>query len=645
MEVSCGGWVKLNYATTRSIVIFDLPLAEGIAILRPETIVLRFANTATFDIGALCFLQREPVPQNGNVRRSNSARKVFLSSLCSERVNHIRGLINHISDELRLGKRPLTMLDVTRKIASFVNWADENGHSSYFVEAESTRRAVCAYASYIRERVVTHSISLHAGATLQRIPIAYLGELLGVENLGSGINLLRRDNNTVTSTIPPDQVAQARTLGLCEALFTGLSELVLGGRSYPFGMNMPKHLNYPADMMWIFPSNVWCMPASKLSSKDLGHRRGGFDYFDGRLVTHDEILASDRVDRKKRANGVISLAQAVLDSANSDLRHRHRRFMGMVAHNAFIHLFLSRTGMNWTQAVEMQWTGNHGDESKVIRQKFRNVKFRAGGKVVYFQLPLKFMSLFKRFLQLRDYLLLGYPDFPGLFFNLGVNTVGAPGMIKSAMPGVGTMLQRIDPSLVQIRSRAWRAAKSDWLLTRADVSTTALLLQNSEQTVLKSYTAGSTDLHQIEMSAFLDKIVVSEGALPADSSVSAVGACASPGYPGEMSAPIALMTPNCDAPEAGCLFCDKFRIHADETDVRKLLSCRYTLARTSHLAGFHNITEPLIDRIDLILEEVKIHNGELVPRISKEVEEGELDPYWASKFDLLLKLRIVNDAY
>ncbi|HJV88282.1 MAG TPA: hypothetical protein VJ698_22625 [Noviherbaspirillum sp.] len=634
----------MNQGTARSITIFDVPIAENIAILKPEQVVLRFAHTATFDIGALCFLRRESTPKNsGKVRRSTEGRKVVLSSLCPQRVEHVHALIIHISNEVRFGKRPLTMLEATRKIAMFVNWADENGHSSYFIDPEATRRAVRAYAAHIRERVVTHSISLHAGVALQRRIITHLGELLGIENLGRGINLLRMDFNTVTATAPPCEMNQARTLALCEALFTGLSGLVLDRKPYPLGISMPLHLAYPEDTMWVFPSNVWCMPASNLESNGRNFRRGGFDYRSGRLVTRDEILASDRVDRKKRANGVLSLAQNALDSANSDPYHRHRRFMGIVALNAFIHLFLSRTGMNWAQAVDMQWFGSYGDTSSSIRQKFRSIKFRAGGKEVYYQLPLKFMPLFKRFLQLREYLLQGHPEFEGLFFNLGMNSAGAPGRIKSAMPGISTMLRRIDPSFVQIRSRAWRAAKSDWLITRTDLSTTARLLQNSERTVLKSYAAGSVESHQVEMSAFLDGIVISSCEVLADRSVSAVGACTSHANPKEVSALKAVVAPNCESPEAGCLFCDKFRIHADEIDVRKLLSCRYTLARTSHLAGVHSISEPLINRIELILEEVRLRDSLLVLRITKEVEEGELDPYWASKYDLLLKLRLVHD--
>lgn len=35
---------------------------------------------------------------------------------------------------------------------------------------------------------------------------------------------------------------------------------------------------------------------------------------------------------------------------------------------------------------------------------------------------------------------------------------------------------------------------------------------------------------------------------------------------------------NCYTPE-GCLFCDKYRIHVDATDIRKSLSCRYCIEK------------------------------------------------------------------
>lgn len=629
--------------TTRQIVFLDIPIAEDTEILRPEQVVLRFASSATFDIGALCYLKREPVPQNGPGRRATGARKVVISSLCLKRAAHVRSIIVYISDAIRLGNRPQTMLDVTRKLGVFINWADENGFERYYADHELARKTVLEYAKYVRERVVTNLLSLHSGATLQKIPITHFSEILGIDNLGKGINLLRRDKHTVTPTSPPDAMAQARTLSLCEALFVGLSNLILEGRPYPHGIAMPSHLHYPKNTMWVFPSNVWCLPSSKLHQEGVEFRRGGFDYREGRLVSREEILSSDRKDRKKRVNGVLGLAEAVLDKANGELRHRHRRFMGMVALNAFIHLFLSRTGMNWAQAVELQWPSGDGEQVAVIRQKFRSIKFRAGGKYVYFQLPINFMPLFKRFLKVRNFLLQGCPEFSGLFFNLGINAVGTPSLIKSAMPGISTMLRRIDPSFVQIRSRAWRAAKSDWLLTRTDVATTAQLLQNSEQTVLQSYAAGSVQSHQIEMSAFLDGIVISGAESSNSGEITAVGACIAHGSPATVLGVAATVTPNCDAPEAGCLFCDKFKVHADETDVRKLLSCRYTLARTSHLAGFHETSEPLIARIDLILEQLERRDQVLVYRIRQEVDEGELDPYWSAKFDFLLKLRLVND--
>lgn len=61
-----------------------------------------------------------------------------------------------------------------------------------------------------------------------------------------------------------------------------------------------------------------------------------------------------------------------------------------------------------------------------------------------------------------------------------------------------------------------------------------------------------------------------------------VGICSNYGNPNPLSN--ALVKVNCKSPE-GCLFCDKYRIHADEKDARKLISCRYYLQKTAQLSN------------------------------------------------------------
>jgi hypothetical protein len=99
--------------------------------------------------------------------------------------------------------------------------------------------------------------------------------------------------------------------------------------------------------------------------------------------------------------------------------------------------------------------------------------------------------------------------------------------------------------------------------------------------------------------------------------------------------------PNCIDPE-GCLFCDNYRIHVDETDIRKLLSCRYCIEKTAHLIGSleeqHATLQPILARIDSIVAKLKQYNEPLVTKILSEVEEGELDVYWARKLEMFMEL-------
>ncbi|MFW2090914.1 hypothetical protein ACG93V_17390 [Acinetobacter baumannii] len=50
------------------------------------------------------------------------------------------------------------------------------------------------------------------------------------------------------------------------------------------------------------------------------------------------------------------------------------------------------------------------------------------------------------------------------------------------------------------------------------------------------------------------------------------------------------------------------------------------------------ITKPIFERINLIIAHVKKNNEPLVNKIMSEVEEGELDIYWARKLEMFMEL-------
>ena len=341
---------------------------------------------------------------------------------------------------------------------------------------------------------------------------------------------------------------------------------------------------------------------------------------------------------------IIVEAQSNIDAANSDFRDSQRMHVGTVALNAFVVLILAQTGMNWAQLINLTWSNDYQIESE--RQLFRTIKWRAGRKECFFELPSSFMSIFKRYLQLRDFLL-GNQSCEWLFFKLGERGIGSPSQIKGTLHYFYKSLKKIDPDLTEIHSRQWRAAKSDWLIRNTDISTTALVLQNTEKTVLTSYIAGSETKQWEEMSNFLNQVsdvVRDKREKTQNITLRAVGGCSSFGEPSSVSTATSIVS-NCIEPE-GCLFCDKFRIHVDEIDIRKLLSCRYCVSKTAHLAGdqemYQKLINPILNRIEVIITEIAKHNKDLLEKIRYEVdEEGELESYWRRKLEMFMELGVV----
>jgi hypothetical protein len=63
------------------------------------------------------------------------------------------------------------------------------------------------------------------------------------------------------------------------------------------------------------------------------------------------------------------------------------------------------------------------------------------------------------------------------------------------------------------------------------------------------------------------------------------------------------------------------------------------------LPGQEAFFRPVLERIQAIIDEIAKREGNsvMVDKIRREVEEdGELDPYWASKLELLINLELIT---
>jgi hypothetical protein len=554
-------------------------------------------------------------------------------------------LIRHLSETFaHSGRRAVTLRTLIHSfIGSFMDWTDANGHVNVLDGEAPGRAAFRDYVAHLRECVLRNSISINTGAGYQSAALDLLGGFLNIDDLHRGINLLRGDMQAKEPTHPPCEADQAKVLALCGALFEGFTELVLEGRLYPFQLMMPKYLNWPGNGLWILPTHKWCLAPHQVTNRQkLGKPHWAYDYINGHLATVKELLPHYG---PANARCTLLRAQSAIAAANADLQNRSRRERAMVAHNAFVLMFIANTAMNLAQVLELSWRGDY--EIGVERQGFRAIKARAGNKVIHFEITTAFLPKLKRYLALRNYLLNGAAC-ERLFFSLGRRLIGPfSKMREHVLDNFFTILRLIDPQLPKVAPRQWRAAKSDWLIRNRDPATAALVLQNSERTIVKAYAAGSESTHLQELSDFFARVgdlVVNKGQAIVSGIDLAVGACASFGKPSQVESKVPII-PDCRHPE-GCLFCDKFRVHADERDARKLLSCRYCIQQTSHLAAseeqFQRLFNPILDRIQAILDEVDRREAGIIERIRREVEdEGELDPYWAGKLEMLMNLELV----
>lgn len=103
-------------------------------------------------------------------------------------------------------------------------------------------------------------------------------------------------------------------------------------------------------------------------------------------------------------------------------------------------------------------------------------------------------------------------------------------------------------------------------------------------------------------------------------------------------------TPNCQQFEH-CLFCQHYAVHADDEDVRKLLSLKsllgYVKQKATDLIKWEQQFGVVLHRIDEVIEELSNTYQALQDRIfsiQEEVESGDLDAYWLNHFELLIDL-------
>lgn len=635
--------------TSREIERYSLPLPPGVTLLNTHKIVLEILRGYTIDFGAWCYLRR-----SGKQRIVGKGREVAIESRCPVRTEQVAKLITQLAELSASGQfAPHTLKSRYKDFEKFLFWCDANGRSDVLHDISSARRAIHAYVFELRRQISAGAIANNAAAPLQSSAIRVLQEHHGIYDLDRGLNLIRENRVGYVGTPVPSDEAVGRLVGFCSHIFSGLSDLVIGFEPYPFQLKMPAFLGWPDDSLWLFPARRWRVTPEETLPLTRKSFNFVFDYKRGRVREVEEIRES--YFSLFTAQKAVRDTQQRIEEANADQYHDIRLKAAMIAMGAFATVFIAATGMNYAQFVSLPWTEELDQiprEPIVERRHFRTIKYRANNKEVTFTISLRFAPMLRRYLELRKWILRGQ-TFDYLFFGFHdkySNPIGSIEPSQVSRQFINEYLDLVEAMTAQVprvTARELRSAKQDFLIRHFDPVTASSLMQHSLKTAIKAYSKGSETLAQKEMGDYLSQVeetVLKRGEDPVGSAARPTGLCV------EEDSPRPIMIdppakPNCKDQE-GCLYCDKYRVHADETDARKLLSLHYCLRQTAHFAASAEehaaVFGHLLSRIDSLLDQICNKTPEMsasIKRIRNEVdEEGKLEAYWAAKLDFLYQL-------
>lgn len=614
---------------------YILPLPSGITLLHPERVLLDFGKgEGLLDFGAVCYLRRD-----FGRRAMRKGTRVDTTSFDQGRQEIIRLVIETVDRHVRFKVQRLTTLHRKyRHFLTFIDWCDRAGKYDVLNHANATRHALKAYVGDLHRRVGQHQLSPNSAAILQADVIYVLDELFQIDNLTTGINLIRKDTRLIEPTQVPDELSVAKVLIWCECLLIGFTDLLTNERPYPFALTVPAYLDMPEDRLWIFPGTIWAIKPGNTIALTNKH----FDYANGRLRTPEEVLtlSNSTLATLRLQNREVN---ENLAAANANALHHTRIDRGILAVKSYLLLLLSTSGQPLSVVTTLAWNEEleaQALQKNATRQQFRNIKYRAGGVEITFEVGANHVRLLQYYLRLRKFILAGRRcDY--LFLNFGQNRSSEPDVMNGsrAIHVFYKTLKSLDPDLPRIPPREFRAAKADFLIRITDSATAAISMQHSQETARKSYYNGSQITHAVEFSALFKRMenkvkILKTDAPTLPSEERAAGNCGAPQHPKAVidNPPV---TPDCKLPE-GCFFCQHYHVHADEKDVHKLVSARMCIRHKASQANSHEefkqIYEPILTTIEVLVDQIRSHNPSMVAETEHRVEQqGELTAYWSAK--------------
>jgi len=548
-------------------------------------------------------------------------------------------IVEYIVEEVliakyQLGNSKQTLQSNMAPIMQFINWADERKLT--FENLTNARNTYILYTQWLKTKIRKGDYASSTASLNQHAALSMLSSLVDDKKNEIGVSVRNIPGIGRNSIKKSSDYEQKTHINFYYAMFHQITDFLLNEKQYPCKLNLSGKI------VWAIPKNTIFISAN---NKNI---YVAFDYNTGNIRSADEIRLLRKDKYIYQANDAKRHFAASLETNNKNMKSNQRLILGSKALYAFYMLFLSITGMNDSTAASLLWNGEYDIEKN--HQNFRNIKYRAGGKVVEFKIQKKFIGDFRKFLKLREFVLNGYSVDTLYFMGCGekayISKKQSDGGFSSYINE--KMRETIDPSLPRLASRKMRVNKTHFTVNKNGVVAASELAQSSQETIIKSYLGETQVSTDKQLSNFFTKLNSNVIFVDEKSSSVSVGQCVNYGNP-KTNVSVAGVSTDCTQSE-GCLFCEYYGCHADEVDVRKLLSllyiineCRYIFKTDENHKKVYGI---VIDKIEEILDQIKNYNSkmpDIVSKIKYDVFENEnLDYYWEYKLALLIDMGLIK---
>lgn len=597
--------------------------------LSPGTVILK-ANKRTFDIGAYCYAKRD---KKAGTR--SQVKKVVINTYCEKRARLVSIFIQlFLTLRHYRGNSLEAVVSKWPALKAFLDWCEFDFPDVDLYEGR--RLLVKEYCEYLGLQYRLDENATNKYAAGQKSIIEAFSIAFDDEYIAHGIPLLKHSTAFEIPTEIPDDEVQEKSYSMCNAFYKGLSEFFVRFDKYPFKWTLPDYLG---GELWMFPCIVkFQSPFNAVTDKFIRSAQS-IDFEKGVVRSLDE--AASLYNNRETARTCRNLMQKSIREANADPRHHRRIELANHAMTAFMTMFQAKTGMSLKQVTVLPWAGSYDKEK--AEPKFRVLKWRAGGKFQTFRVSSDFIKFFEEFLVFRAVLLDGRSS-QYLFFRLQKN--GEVCQFDSqVLQRLEKLLRCIDNEFRLVRTREWRAAKSNVSISNFNVIIASDALQNEPKTIIDHYAQGSETEQKRQFKLFFERLI--QRVVFFSTSLTETGAalCEDQGNPDpELPSPI---MPDCKE-DFGCFYCSHFKVHASESGVRKLLSCRYFVERMSYInpsdSSQSEWYQPIIDRIDEIVDYIKTLSESLsvlVEEVERSVyEENNFDYYWECKIEAMTQIGV-----